>query len=113
MDLKKIRQKIIKALRKKDSYVPEMEFAVDVLAIPLLSLYKTGYDVEGLTTSWAESVTREGNVKVELHPSIKGQPSLVGAVIKAMVMLGLNWSDLADKNSDDKLQNLIDDIEND
>ena len=95
-----------RVLVKKGSYKPEMDVAIGLLAVPLASMDLIASDVCKLNESFATSITREGNLKIESHPAIKIQKQVIESCTTLMRLLGLAWDDFKDVDPDDELDDL-------
>lgn len=110
MELKKVKSKIRSALKKQNTYTPEMESAIDLCAGSYMAFLKAVADIENLESVTITEKTREGNDKVMPHPAFGILTKTGETTRKALRELELTLASIGGA-SDDEVSDLVDEVE--
>ncbi len=108
--VKSIKAKIRSALKRQNTYSRDLEICIGMVAGSYYAFLLAQNDIEDLTSSFVEEMSRENNIKLVPHPAFKTLKDSQESVRKGLRELGLTLSTLS-VSDDDELSDLIEDVE--
>lgn len=103
---------IVKALKSVGKYSKGLDIQITSLAGALCTLSKANEEIDNLTSTCIEVVSRYGNSILAPHPVFKIQKDAQDSVTRQMKALGLTAEELTGTDEDDPLIDLTKKVKN-
>lgn len=109
-EIKKIEQKIRKAVKNQGNYSKDLELCITMAAGSFRAFMLALHDVGQLSETFVSEVSREGNVRLVPHPAFRVLKDAQEMVRRSLRELGLTLGTLS-TDEDDPFDRMMKDVE--